>query len=369
MAEVTQDKIIDALKSVETRGLEGNIISANLVSDIIITGNKVVFSITVPEDFRGDPVKLQRKAEEVVWALDGVDKVLIALTADRAAPVVAEPPKLKARKERPVGPDMRPKAGAIPGVTSILAIASGKGGVGKSTTAINIALGLHALGLKVGLLDADIYGPSVPRLAGMAGERPEIRDESVIPMEKFGIKIMSMGFLMEENNPVIWRGPMIVSALMQLLNEVAWGELDVLVLDMPPGTGDIQLTLAQQVPVAGAVIVSTPQDLALIDARKGLKMFQNVDVPIFGIIENMSTFICPKCGEQSDIFGHGGAREEAAKLKIPFLGEIPLHMDIRKHSDTGTPIVASEPESVHAKAYQAIALAIAAQLNPDKDEG
>ncbi len=368
MAEISKQQITDALASVEVRGLEGNMVSAGLISDILINDGKVVFSITVPEDFRGDTVKMQRRAEEAIRSMPGVDKVLVALTADRAAPKPVEPPKLKARKERPVGPDMRPDSRAIPGVKSILAIASGKGGVGKSTCAINIAVGLSSLGLKVGLLDADIYGPSVPRLSGLAGKRPEIVNESVMPMQKFGIKIMSMGFLMEEDNPVIWRGPMIVSALMQLLNEVAWGELDVLVLDMPPGTGDIQLTLAQQVPVAGAVIVSTPQDLALIDARKGLKMFQNVDVPIFGIIENMSSFLCPSCGEESHIFGNGGARAESAKLQIPFLGAIPLHMDIRESSDKGDPITASEPNSVHAKAYQAIALSIAAQLNPVDDD-
>jgi len=368
MADVTKEQVLKALATVEIRGLEENMVASGLISDILIKDGKVIFSVTVPEDFRGDSVKMQRRAEEAIRTMDGVEKVLVALTANRDAPAPVAPPKLKARKERPVGPDMRPDSRAIPGVKSILAIASGKGGVGKSTCAINIAVGLQSLGLKVGLLDADIYGPSVPRLSGLAGVRPEIVNESVKPMEKFGIKIMSMGFLMEEDNPVIWRGPMIVSALMQLLNEVAWGELDVLVLDMPPGTGDIQLTLAQQVPVAGAVIVSTPQDLALIDARKGLKMFQNVNVPIFGIIENMSSFFCPSCGEEAHIFGNGGAREEAAKLQIPFLGAIPLHMDIRESSDKGNPITASEPDSVHAKAYIAIALSIAAQLTPETDD-
>ncbi|MCF6305832.1 MAG: Mrp/NBP35 family ATP-binding protein [Rhodobacteraceae bacterium] len=368
MAEVTKEQVLEALATVEIRGLKDNMVASGLISDILIKDGKVIFSVTVPEDFRGDSVKMQRRAEEAIRTMDGVEKVLVALTANRDTPAPVEAPKLKPRKERPVGPDMRPDSRAIPGVKSILAIASGKGGVGKSTCAINIALGLSSLGLKVGLLDADIYGPSVPRLSGLAGERPEIVNESVMPMQKFGIKIMSMGFLMEEDNPVIWRGPMIVSALMQLLNEVAWGELDVLVLDMPPGTGDIQLTLAQQVPVAGAVIISTPQDLALIDARKGLKMFQNVDVPIFGIIENMSSFFCPSCGEESHIFGNGGARAESAKLQIPFLGAIPLHMDIRESSDKGNPITASEPDSVHAKAYKAIALSIAAQLNPENDD-
>jgi len=252
-------------------------------------------------------------------------------------------------------------AGAIPGVKAILAVASGKGGVGKSTTSVNLALGLRALGLKVGLLDADIYGPSIPRLMGIT-DRPDIKDDRIIPVDKYGLKVMSMGMMMDEESPVIWRGPMIVSALMQMVREVEWGTLDVLVLDMPPGTGDAQLTLAQQVPLAGAVIVSTPQDLALIDARKGLKMFKNVDVPILGIIENMSTFICPHCGESSDIFGHGGAQDEAAKLGVMFLGAVPLHMDIRHFSDAGTPVVIADTDGPHAKIYKTIAMKVAALL-------
>ena len=260
-----------------------------MVSDIVIEGGKVIFSISLPQGANEGAGDLQKRAEQVVSAIDGVDIVLVVLTAERAkAPRDKEAPKLSRKPDRPVGPDMRPTAGAIPGVKAVLAVASGKGGVGKSTTSVNLALGLRALGLKVGLLDADIYGPSIPRLMGIT-ERPEIVNERIVPIEQYGIKVMSMGFLMDEESPVIWRGPMVVSALMQLVREVEWGDLDVLVLDMPPGTGDAQLTLAQQVPLAGAVIVSTPQDLALIDARKGLKMFKQVDVPILGIIENMST--------------------------------------------------------------------------------
>lgn len=275
------------------------------------------------------------------------------------------PPKLSSKPDRPVGPDMRPASGAIPGVKSIVAVASGKGGVGKSTTAVNMALGLRALGLKVGLLDSDIYGPSIPRLLGIT-DRPAIENSRIIPIEKFGMKIMSMGFLMDEEAPVIWRGPMVMSALVQMLREVEWGELDVLVLDMPPGTGDAQLTMAQQVPLAGSVIVSTPQDLALIDARKGLKMFKDVDVPILGIIENMSTFICPHCGKNSDIFGHGGAEAEAANLGVLFLGAIPLHMDIRHHSDSGIPVVVADEDGPHAKIYKSIALKVASLLGEDE---
>src|SRR5690606_35856563 len=236
----------------------------------------------------------------------------------------------------------------VPGVASIIAMASGKGGVGKSTTAVNIALGLVANGLKVGVLDADIYGPSMPRLLNIRGKPGTVDGRVLKPMENYGLKVMSMGFLVEEETPMIWRGPMVMSALTQMLREVDWGELDVLVVDMPPGTGDAQLTMAQQVPLAGAIIVSTPQDLALIDARKGLAMFRKTDIPVLGIIENMSYFLCPSCGERSDIFGHGGAAEEARKLGIPFLGEVPLHMAIRARSDEGHPIVAAEPESLHA---------------------
>ena len=233
----------------------------------------------------------------------------------------------------------------LPGIKHMIAVASGKGGVGKSTTAVNLALGLQAIGLKTGILDADIYGPSQPRLLGLSG-RPQAMGNKLQPMEAYGLKAMSMGFLVDEGTPIIWRGPMVVSALTQMLRDVDWGELDVLVIDMPPGTGDVQLTMAQQVPLSGAIIVSTPQDLALIDARKGLNMFRKVDVPVLGIIENMSYFICPKCGERSDIFGHGGAKAEAEKLGIAFLGGVPLHMDIRATSDDGRPIVASSPDSV-----------------------
>ncbi len=366
MADTLTDRILGELSQIAVPGLEGDLVSLGLVSKITEDNGKVIFSITVPDAFRGNFDPLRDMAQERVESLDGVDSALIVLTAEVDAPAPAEqPPQLQTSK--PVGRDMRPMAAAVPGVGTIVAVASGKGGVGKSTTAANLALALSALGLRVGLLDADIYGPSMPRLMGIDG-RPDIVDEKIMPMHGHGIKVMSMGFLMEEDNPVIWRGPMIVSALMQMVNEVNWGTLDVLVLDMPPGTGDAQLTMAQQVPLSGAVIVSTPQDLALIDARKGLKMFENVDVPILGIIENMSTFICPHCGESSDIFGHGGAQDEAIKLGVPFLGAVPLHMDIREHSDNGTPTVVADPDSPHTKIYKSIALNIATQLRGDKDD-
>jgi ATP-binding protein involved in chromosome partitioning len=243
----------------------------------------------------------------------------------------------------------------VPGVKHIVAVASGKGGVGKSTVAVNLALGLVAEGKRVGLLDADIYGPSVPRMMGIKGKPEPTNDKRLRPMEAYGLKCMSMGFLVPEDSPMIWRGPMVIGALEQLLRDVAWGELDVLIVDMPPGTGDAQLTMAQRVPLAGAVIVSTPQDIALLDARKGINMFKKVEVPLLGIVENMSTFVCPNCNHESHIFGHGGAKAEAEKIGVECLGEIPLHIAIRETSDAGTPITATQPDSPQAKAYRKIA--------------
>jgi ATP-binding protein involved in chromosome partitioning len=251
-------------------------------------------------------------------------------------------------------------------VGAIIAVASGKGGVGKSTTAANLALAFAALGLRAGLLDADIYGPSMRRMLGIEGQPHSSDGVRLDPMEAYGVKAMSMAFLVEEETPIVWRGPMVQSALEQMMRDVAWGPLDVMVVDMPPGTGDTQLTMAQRVPLAGAVIVSTPQDIALVDARKGLNMFRKVDVPVLGLIENMSYFCCPNCGHRSEIFGHGGARREAARLGMDFLGEIPLDIVIRETSDGGFPIVAAEPESAHAKAYRAIAEAVWAKIEANR---
>ena len=361
--------ILARLSTIPVPGLRTDLVTSGMVSDrdVAIDGGKVIVSVNVPEDFSGDLDTAKALIEDKLSGLPEIENLLIVMTSQRAAPPAPEPPKLKKRPTEAPGRDMRPHSAAIPGIRTIVAVASGKGGVGKSTTAVNLALALRSLGLKVGLLDADIYGPSLPRLLDIQN-RPEIEDDRVIPIEKYGLKTMSMGFLMEEDNPVIWRGPMVVSALMQMTREVDWGELDVLVLDMPPGTGDAQLTMAQQVPLQGAVIVSTPQDLALIDARKGLKMFRNVDVPIFGIIENMSTFVCPHCGGESHIFGHGGAEADAHRLGVPFLGAIPLHMAIRETSDAGTPVVIAEPDGPHAAAYVRIALNVAARLFPEADE-
>ncbi|MET3340405.1 ATP-binding protein involved in chromosome partitioning [Bradyrhizobium japonicum] len=306
-------------------------------------------------------------------AIPGATTVMVALTAERKPGSAPPPPPTPSRGTpgvQPVHAHKPPQGGGspmarqseIPGVAAVIAVASGKGGVGKSTTALNLALGLRDLGLKVGLLDADIYGPSVPRLTGLR-DKPELDGErKMIPLRRFGLAIMSIGFLVEEETAMIWRGPMVMSAVTQMLRDVAWGSLDVLVVDMPPGTGDAQLTLAQNVPLKGAVIVSTPQDLSLIDARRGLAMFRKVNVPVLGIVENMSYFQCPHCGTKSDIFGHGGARHEAEKLGVPFLGEIPLHMAIRATSDAGNPVVDSEPDGPHAAIYRAIAGQVRDQL-------
>ena len=344
--------------------MKGDLISLGLVSDVFISDGKVIFSINVPAERAQELEPLRKAAEITVSELAGVTKTIVALTAERKQGGAASPAPALPAAAAPNPP--QPEKVGIPGVKAIISVASGKGGVGKSTTSVNLALALQKLGNKVGILDADIYGPSLPRLLGITG-KPTANGRILTPMEGYGLKVMSMGFLVEEDTPMIWRGPMVISALTQMLNEVDWGELDILVVDMPPGTGDAQLTMAQKVPLAGAVIISTPQDIALIDARKGLNMFRKVNVPILGIVENMSTFICPKCGEQSDIFGHGGAKDEAKRMGVPFLGAVPLHMDIRKTSDGGTPIVASAPDSDHAKAYLAIAERVLERMNAEKN--
>jgi ATP-binding protein involved in chromosome partitioning len=255
----------------------------------------------------------------------------------------------------PPRPQATSRAAGVPGIRHVIAVASGKGGVGKSTTACNLALGFAALGHRTGILDADVYGPSQPKLFGLRGKPRMTAERKLEPMERFGVKVMSIGFLVDEDLAMIWRGPMVMSAITQMLRDVVWGELDVLVVDLPPGTGDAQLTIAQQAPLSGAVIVCTPQDLALLDARRGIGMFQKVNVPLLGVIENMSNFCCPACNRLTPIFGHGGARAEAHKLGIPFLGEIPLAMQLRETSDDGRPVVATEPDGVHARHYIEIA--------------
>jgi len=375
MAELlTKERVLEALKGVKGPDLNSDLVAQGLVSEIVIHKGKVYFAIQVDPARAGELEALRQAAEKAVAAVPGVDAVAVTLTADRA-PGEARGGGNGQGQQAPQGSpftrpgaarDARHRPGGVPGVTNIIAVASGKGGVGKSTTAVNLALALKDHGLRVGILDADIYGPSMPRLLGLKGQPQQISGNKLAPMEAYGLKVMSMGFLVDEETPMIWRGPMVMSALSQMLKDVAWGELDVLVVDMPPGTGDAQLTMAQQVPLAGAVIVSTPQDLALIDARKGLNMFRKVNVPVLGIVENMSTFICPHCGQPSNIFGHGGARAEAARLGVPFLGEVPLTLAIRETSDEGRPVVATDPSSAGAAAFREIAARALAELERSK---
>jgi ATP-binding protein involved in chromosome partitioning len=367
---VTQQQVQDALARVATpRGVA--LTNANVLSPISATDGKVFFSINVEAAEARAWESVRAAAESAVRAIPGVEVAMVALTAERKAGAAAPSPphrhapgvqNVAAHRPPPGGASPMARQAEIPGVAAIIAVASGKGGVGKSTTALNLALGLRDQGLRVGLLDADIYGPSIPRLTGLH-EKPQLDDNrKMIPLKRFGLSIMSIGFLVEEETAMIWRGPMVMSAVTQMLRDVAWGTLDVLVVDMPPGTGDAQLTLAQTVPLKGAIIISTPQDLSLIDARRGLAMFKKVNVPVLGIIENMSYFQCPHCGTQSDIFGHGGARHEAERLGVPFLGEIPLHISIRTTSDAGSPLVESEPNGPHAGIYRAIAAKVRDQL-------
>ncbi|WP_029007267.1 iron-sulfur cluster carrier protein ApbC [Azospirillum halopraeferens] len=370
MAKVTEEQVVGALKSVTDPDRGADIVSLNMLSGLVIRDGNVAFSIEVDPARGAQAEPIRHAAEKAVEALPGVLSVTAVLTAHRAAGQEAPRPQQSHghAHAHDHGQGRQEKA-LVPGVRAIVAVASGKGGVGKSTTAANLALALAANGRKVGLLDADIYGPSMPRMLGIQG-RPVSHDGHTLePMENYGIKVMSMGFLVPEDTPMIWRGPMVMSALQQMLGDVNWGELDVLIVDMPPGTGDAQLTMAQQVPLAGAVIVSTPQDIALLDARKGLNMFRKVDVPVFGIIENMSYFCCPNCGHRSDIFSHGGARKEAEALGTDFLGEIPLDIAIRATSDEGRPIVVSQPESEHAVVYRAIATEVWEKIEGGRRRG
>ncbi len=351
----TNDQIRQRLAAIASPG-GGKLTDSGVLSDIVVTDGKVFFSLSVDaaQVKAWEPVRKQ--VEDAVKAMPGVISVMVALTAERAGGAggakVAPPPQA-ARAPHAHGAPAGPSG--VPGVKAIIAVASGKGGVGKSTTSINLALALRDLGLKVGVLDADIYGPSMPKLLAIREKPQTIGGTRLKPISRYDLQVMSIGFLIEEETPMIWRGPMVISALTQMLREVEWGELDIMVVDMPPGTGDAQLTMAQQVPLAGAVIVSTPQDLALIDARRGVAMFKRVNVPILGVIENMSYFVCPNCGTRSDIFGHGGAQLEAERLNVPFLGAVPLDMIIRETSDSGLPVVATQPDGPHAKVYREIA--------------
>jgi ATP-binding protein involved in chromosome partitioning len=351
---VSEQDVYAALRAVAGPDGRTPLPETGVIAGVTLRDDKVYLSLAVTPEQAAGLESMRLAAEQAVRRLPGVGAVLVSLTAQKPAGGGAPAP------QRPV-PSSPPRSTAVPGIARIIAVASGKGGVGKSTTAVNLALGLAGLGWRVGILDLDIYGPSLPRLLHIQA-RPEVVEKRLQPLEAFGVKAMSIGFMLDEEEPIIWRGPMVMGAVQQMLRDVAWGELDCLVVDMPPGTGDAQLTLAQNVALAGAVIVSTPQDLALIDARRGIAMFNKVNVPVLGIVENMSYFVCPHCGERSDIFAHGGARHEAEKLGVPFLGEVPLALTIREHSDAGAPIVVAEPASIYAAAYRDIAAKVQAQL-------
>jgi ATP-binding protein involved in chromosome partitioning len=341
---VDQQALMQALQAVQDPNTGRDFVSTKALKNLQVQDGDVSFEVELGYPAKSQMPALRKALVAAARSVAGVENVSVNLQTK----VIAH------AAQRGVA--------LMPNVKNIIAVASGKGGVGKSTTAVNLALALAAEGATVGVLDADIYGPSLPKLLAIR-ERPQtVCGTRLKPISKHGLTVMSIGFLIEEETPMIWRGPMVMSALTQMLREVAWGELDVMIVDMPPGTGDAQLTMAQQVPLKGSVIVSTPQDLALIDARRGIAMFKRVNVPVLGIVENMSTFICPKCGERSDIFGHGGARQEAERLGVPFLGEIPLEMEIRETSDAGLPIVVTKPDGPQAKAYRAIAEKLRAQL-------
>ncbi|WP_133489663.1 iron-sulfur cluster carrier protein ApbC [Aliiroseovarius marinus] len=352
---VERDAVLAALKTLADPSGQGDIVASGVVRALNVDGDTVRFVMEI------DPAKaqayepLRAKAETLIKALPGVGAVSVVLTGHSAQPA---PPDLKlGKKAPPKGPEK------IPGVERIIAIASGKGGVGKSTVSANLACALAAQGVRVGLLDADVYGPSQPRMLGISGRPSSPDGKTILPMRNHGVTMMSIGLMTNDDQAVVWRGPMLMGALQQMMMQVQWGALDVLLVDLPPGTGDVQMTLAQKAQVDGAIIVSTPQDVALIDARKGIDMFNQLNVPILGMIENMSTHICSACGHEEHVFGHGGVSAEAAKLGVPLLAEVPLHLDIRLAADGGAPIVVSKPDSTQAQAFHDVARAITSKVN------
>ncbi len=343
-----------AFKNVEVPG-GGSLADYKGLSDIIVTPSAVALAIAVEAGMEGAFGPVQGAATKAAEAVCDGRKVLVSLTADRA-PKGAGGGAPQQRGQSPLNPQ------PVKGIKHIIAVASGKGGVGKSTCAVNIALALGAQGLRVGILDADLYGPSIPKMLGIEG-KPAFRNENMFaPFEVFDLKAMSIGPMVEADQAVVWRGPIATSALRQLLRETDWGELDILVIDLPPGTGDIQISLCQQVKLSGAIIVSTPQDMSLIDAKRALNMFQRMQIPILGVVENMSYFVAPDTGARYDIFGHGGARSTAAKMNLPFLGEVPLHMSIREKSDAGEPVLSSDPNGQEAAAFKSVAASLVANM-------
>ena len=353
MNENLKEKIFSALEKIKIDGLENFKLDSNKISSININNGNVQFTLEIEDVFKKHASKISKISEEAVLKLPEINSVTVILTAHKNLP-----------KRSPEENNEK----SIPGIDKIIAVASGKGGVGKSTTSINLAISIKNLGFNVGILDADIYGPSIPKLVGST-QKPQSNGKMLIPIEAFGLQVMSIGFLVAEESPTIWRGPMVISAFTQLLTQVAWRDLDYLIIDLPPGTGDIQLSLSQKANVNGSVIVSTPQDLALIDARKGLNMFRKVDIPVLGIIENMSYFICPSCNEQTNIFGNGGAQKEAERLGVDFLGAIPLDTEIRLTSDQGEPITETNSNSPQSEQYKLIAKNIVTKVSNIKTSG
>lgn len=366
MSRVTRDDIAAALANVIDEESGKDVVTSGLIQGLVVREGHVGFSLEVDPAKGAEREPLRAACEAAAKNVPGVLSVTAVLTAHRAAAQSPSPAKGHSHSHQAhshQGERAPQGAMRIPGIKAIVAVASGKGGVGKSTVAVNLALALSRLGRRVGLLDADIYGPSIPRMMGLTG-KPESKDgKKLLPKEKYGIKTMSIGYLVNEDTPMIWRGPMVQSALTQMMSDVEWGELDVLIVDMPPGTGDAQLTMAQRVPLTGAVVVSTPQEIALIDARKGFAMFEKTHIPVFGIVENMAYFVSPGSGEKSYIFGQGGARRMAEKLGCDFLGEVPLHMSIREKSDNGEPVVATAPESEEARPFIEIARRVGEHLD------
>ncbi|WP_093914839.1 Mrp/NBP35 family ATP-binding protein [Sulfitobacter marinus] len=344
---VTRETVLAVLADLKDPISGTSIVEAGIVKALTVEDSVVRFVMEVSGDHAAAYTTLKDTGESQIKALDGVKSVSIVLTAHSAP---KPPPDLKgSRSSAPAGPQK------VPGIDRIIAVASGKGGVGKSTVAANLACALAAEGRRVGLLDADVYGPSQPRMLGVSGRPASPDGKTILPMRNYGVTMMSLGLMTNEDQAVVWRGPMLMGALQQMLSQVQWGALDVLIVDLPPGTGDVQMTLAQKAELNGAIIVSTPQDIALLDARKGIDMFNQLGTPLIGMIENMSTHICSACGHEEHLFGHGGVAAEAQKLDVPLLAEIPLHIDIRLAADGGAPIVVSKPESAQALAFRKVA--------------
>ena len=354
MASVTKEQVLAALTDVLDPDSGQNVVAGGLISGVVVRDGNVGFALEVDAAEGAAKEPLRKACEAAVDRLPGVLSVTAVMTAERQTSGQAQG-QSPSQAHGHAGHAQQQASPLLPGVKSVIAIASGKGGVGKSTTAVNIATAMAAQNVRVGLLDCDIYGPSIPRMLNLSGQPEMVGERTLRPMANYGIKCMSIGFLVAEDTAMIWRGPMVMQALEQMMRDVDWGALDVLLCDLPPGTGDAQLTMAQRVPLTGAVIVSTPQDIALLDVTRGINMFQQVDVPIFGVVENMSYYVCPECGHRAELFHHGGARETAFRLGVDFLGEIPLDITIRTTSDAGRPIVVTQPESPHAEAYRRIA--------------